>query len=193
MNDKKKLRILFKSIRSSIDREYKSNADIKICTQFINSVIFSEAELILIYVSVGSETDTMNIIKYSLSHGKRVAVPLCIGYEMIFYEIKNINELIIGRFGIPTVDGGNNLIVKSFDNAVCVMPGLSFDRSGGRLGYGGGFYDRFLSKNKVKTVAFSYERCICDRIPQDTYDIKVDYLITENYILKTLKQGGFYI
>ena len=180
VTEKKKLRILFKSVRNGIDAECKRNFDISIFTRLINSDVYHSASLILTYISFGSEADTTELIKYSLSLGKRVAVPYCSGNQMDFYEISDINDTVSGRFGIPSVKTGNNQLITDFNDAVCIVPGLSFDMKGRRLGYGGGFYDRFLPDKKIRTVALSYERCLCRSIPTDKYDISVSDIITEN-------------
>lgn len=180
INEKKKLRTLFKSIRNGIDFDSKAQFDASIFTRLINSDFYKDSSLILTYISFGSEADTTEIIKYSLLNGKRIAVPHCIGDKMDFYEIFDFDELIIGRFGIPTINPGNNRLITEFDSTICIVPGLSFDLNGGRLGYGGGFYDRFLSDKNIHTVAISYERCLYKTIPSDKFDISVSDIVTEN-------------
>lgn len=159
----------------------------------INSKFYKSADLLLTYVSVGSEADTRKLIEYSIKKGKRVAVPFCKGKEMQFYEIGGLDELIEGKFGIPTVNTGYTLPVNNFENALCIVPGLCFDLYGNRIGYGGGFYDRFLEKHKVPTAALTYERCICSKIPSDSFDVRINRIITENYIKETLdKEASTY-
>ncbi len=181
INNKKSIRKLYKSIRNSIDESKKTESDRRIFTRFINSPDYQNSDLILIYVSFGSEADTKDIIEYSLNNNKRVAVPHCDEKNMSFFEIKTLEELKTGKFGIPTVETGNNLPVNSFENALCVVPGVCFDLKGNRVGYGGGFYDRFLCEHKIPTVALTYEICLCDNIPYEEYDVKIDALVTENY------------
>ncbi len=188
INNKNKLRSIYKSVRNGIKNPLKNNLDSRIFTLLVNSDLFKNADLILSYVSFGSETDTRHLIDYALGIGKRVAVPFCNGKQMIFYEISSLNELVDGKFGIPTVNTGNTLPVENFDNALCLVPGLCFDLKGNRIGYGGGFYDRFLGKNRVTSVALTYERCICSNVPCEQFDIKTDFILTENFILKTLSK-----
>ena len=193
IKSKQILRTLYKTVRNGIDASTRTDCNSRMFTMLINSEIYSKSELILIYVSFGSEADTRNIINHSLCIGKRVAVPFCSGNEMTFYEINDLNELIIGKFGIPTVNTGYNLPVDDFKNSLCVVPGVCFDLYGNRVGYGGGFYDRFLEENKIATVALSYERCIVEQIPYEPHDIRIDYVITENYIRETLcKEASTY-
>lgn len=193
INSKNTLRSVYKSVRNGIEEQLKVNYDYRIFTLLVNSDIFKNADLILTYVSVGSEADTRRLIDYSIKKGKHVAIPFCKGKEMFFYEIGGLDELTEGKFGIPTVNTGYTLPVDSFHNALCIVPGLCFDLTGNRIGYGGGFYDRFLDKHKVPTVALAYERCICSKIPNDAFDVKTDNIITENYIKETLcKEASTY-
>lgn len=180
INEKKKLRTLFKSVRNGMEDKLKKEFDTSIFIKLVNLNFYNDSPLILTYISFGSEADTAEIIKYSLSIGKRVAVPHCADNQMHFYEISDIDELVTGRFGIPTVNPGNNRLVTEFDDALCIVPGLSFDLNGGRLGYGGGFYDRFLSDKNIRIVALSYERCLCKSVPSEEFDISVSDIITEN-------------
>lgn len=179
--DKKSLRKLYRKIRKSISHIQKSDFDKRIFTSLINSDLFKSSDLILVYVSVSDEADTLNLIEYSLNNNKRIAVPVCENKNMYFSEIHSLNELSEGEYGIPTVKNGNNIPVKLTADTLCVVPGLCFDKSGCRIGYGGGYYDRFLSSNKIKAVGLCYERCLCNSINPDTYDVSVDYILTENY------------
>lgn len=178
------LRKLFKSVRNCITAEEKADYDSRIFTSFINSPIFLNASLLLIYVSFGSEADTLNIINFALKSGKRVAVPFCNGDLMEFYEISSTENLSEGKFGIPTVFPDENKRINDFDGTVCVVPALSFDMSGNRLGYGGGFYDRFLCDKQILTVGLTYERCLCHFLPAEEHDMKINFILTEYRFVK---------
>lgn len=177
---KNQLRELYKSVRHSITTEEKNEYDRRIFTRFINSVLYRTSGTLLIYVSFGSETDTINIIKYALNDGKTVSVPYCSGNEMQFYAIESVEDLVKGRFGIPSVIPDSYKLIKDFSNSLCLVPALSFDKSGNRLGYGGGYYDRFLSEKNIISVGICCERCIDSALPAEKHDIKVNFLLTEN-------------
>lgn len=181
---KKKLRALYKSVRNGISESEKKKADTCIFTRFVNSDLFADSEIILIYISVGSEPDTLKLMDYSLRNGKRVAVPHCIGLNMNFYFIESTDCFVDGEFGIPTVIPENENLVFDFKNTVCVVPALSFDRFGNRLGYGGGYYDRFLYDKNFPTVGLCYERCVATVLPAEEHDIRVDYILNENRLTK---------
>jgi len=183
-------RILYRKIRNSISETEKRTFSARIFSELINSDIYASADTLLVYVSVGSEAETMNIIEYSLNNNKKVAVPVCVEKEMCFYEITSLNDLRIGRFGIPTVDLTVNRKIINFENTLCIVPALCFDFNGYRIGYGGGYYDRFLSEHNVNTVGLCYERCLCDKIPIDEFDISVDYILTENKLRNSGTKGG---
>ena len=176
--NKQELRIQYKSIRNSVIN--KSDFDRKISEYFINSPFFHNSDIYLCYVSVGSEVDTSYIIDKLLSNGKKVAVPNCKDGIMDFFEIKSTDELIEGAYGIPTADVNNAVRITCFDNALCIVPALSFDKSGFRLGYGGGYYDRFLFDKSIISLGLSYEDCICESLPAEEHDIKINSVLTEN-------------
>ncbi len=180
MIKKKENRKHYKIIRKSITKEEKRCFDRRIFTFFINSVLYKKADKLLIYVSVNGEVDTLDIISRALSDGKKVAVPYCSGKEMKFLVINSPDDLSEGEFGIPTADPERCEFVSDFNNTLCIVPGLSFDVKGNRLGYGGGFYDRFLCAHPVDTVGLCYERCLSESVPTEKFDIKINYVLTEN-------------
>ncbi len=176
--NKKDLRIQYKIIRNSIVN--KSEADHKIAEHFINSPFFHDFDIYLCYVSIGSEVDTSIIIDSFLSMGKRVAVPHCKNGVMHFYEITSAEYLVDGAYGIPTADINISKKITDFTRALCIVPALSFDKSGHRLGYGGGYYDRFLCDKTIDTLGLCYEKCISERLPAEEHDIKINSVLTEN-------------
>lgn len=177
---KSELRKLYKSIRNRISPSEKNTFDNRIFTLFINSELYKKAEKLLFYISFGSEVDTVSLIDYALKDGKNVAVPYCNGNKMEFYAIDSLDCLTEGRFGIPTVVPCEERLVRDFAGYICVVPALSFDKSGNRLGYGGGFYDRFMSSQNIPAVGLAYERCIHSELPAEEHDMNVDYILTEN-------------
>ncbi len=180
MTDKKQLRRIFSDIRKSFSEEEKYNSDNKIFTKFVNSSFFNNFNKYLIYISVNNEVDTMNIIRYLLDNNKKIAVPYCCGKEMDFYYINSTDDLIEGRFGIPSVDINISEKVTEFNETLCIVPALAYDVSGYRLGYGGGYYDRFLSENNIDTLGLCFEKCITDNLPHEYFDIKIDCVLTDS-------------
>lgn len=180
VSDKKALRQHCKAVRNSIRCCEKAEMDERIFSLFTASDFFNNFSTFLIYVSFGSEADTRCIIDFALKSGKRVAVPYCRGENMLFYQINSLNDLIRGAFYIPTVDISKAVEITDFSDSLCIVPALAFDLSGNRLGYGGGYYDRFLSQNRVPTLGLCYEKCIISQIPAESFDIKINCILTEN-------------
>ena len=177
---KKQLRSHFKSVRNSVSSEDKAVFDQRIYQNFVNSPFFNDFDIYLCYVSVGSEVETVNIINSLLSKGKRVGVPYCEGKTMHFYEIKSTDELISGTYGIPSVNVETAEKIVDFSNTLCIVPALAFDKKGFRLGYGGGYYDRFLSSHTVDTLGLCYEYCLSEALPAEPFDVKIRCILTEN-------------
>ena len=172
---KEDLRKKYLNIRRNIDLSDKVEYDKDIFKKVINLQEYIESKLILTYVSLKDEVDTLKLIEYSLSIGKKVAVPKCIGKEMKFYLIDSVSDLKEGDFGI--LEPINDNILDNFESSICVIPGICFDRKGNRIGYGGGYYDRFLSTYNGLKIGITYKECICDKIDRDKYDVKLDKVI----------------
>lgn len=166
-----------------MDKSYQKECDEKIFLKLINSVGYKNADTILCYISTDIEVDTRKFIKQALKDGKKIAVPKCFNDGiMIFFEINSLNNLIRSGFGIDEPDENihRRIDENEINDALCIVPALSFDKNGMRLGYGGGFYDRFLSTYRLNAVGICYSSCITDRIDAQAYDIKIKNIITEN-------------
>lgn len=179
MMNKNDMRDFYLKIRKTITGNEKNEFDNIIFTQFINSFFYHNFDRFLIYISVNHEVETSEIIQFLIDNNKKVAVPYCSGRNMDFYYIKSFNELIEGKFGIPSVDITAAKKAENFNETLCIVPAVSFDNNGNRIGYGGGYYDRFLNKNQLTTLGLCYERCISENIPNENFDIKTDYVLTE--------------
>ena len=184
--NKTEARKIFSQKRKSISLEDKLIKDRKIFDNIINSHILNDFEKILCYVSVKDEPDTRVLIDYLIKNDKNIYIPHCIASEMKFYKLDDVDKLIDGAFGIPTVDISSENSLENFKKSICIVPALSFDSNGYRLGYGGGFYDRFLSDKEIFKLGISYEICLTAELPRDDFDISVDALITENNIIRKL-------
>lgn len=183
MNEDIKIKLRRKIIkeRKSILKSEKEQMDTKIAENLVNSGILTNAKQVLIYLSTEIEVDTSKIIDYCLEKSINVAVPRCVGLrKMDFYPFDKNTQLEKSKFGIFEPFENKENIIKNFDNTICIVPGLSFNKKGFRLGYGGGFYDTFLYENPdLKTIGICYKRHIINNIPIGEYDKKVNYIITE--------------
>lgn len=168
------LRKKYKEKRDNIKN--KVTKDNLIYQKVINNKDILSSKTLLIYISINSEVDTIKIINYFLNT-KNIAVPKIIDNNMYFWNVTNLNELTSGKYNIP--EPTNENIVTDFDNAICIVPGICYDKKNYRVGYGKGYYDRFLSKNKIKTIGLCYKECMIEKIDNDKYDYKIDEVITE--------------
>lgn len=168
------LRKKYKEKRDNIKN--KVTKDNLIYQKVINNKDILSSKTLLIYISINSEVDTIKIINYFLNT-KNIAVPKIIDNDMFFCYVTNLNELTSGKYNIP--EPTNENIVTDFDNAICIVPGICYDKKNYRVGYGKGYYDRFLSKNKIKTIGLCYKECMIEKIDNDKYDYKIDEVITD--------------
>jgi len=176
------------SIRRSLSSKEVKERSEKIRELFFNFPLVKRANLILFYLSLADEVQTEHLIRDTLRMGKRVAVPRVKKEKrkIIPCELNNYDEeLEDGPWGIlqPKIEC-KRVNIKEID--VVVVPGVVFDEKGHRLGFGAGFYDRFLEllPSTTKTVSLSFEVQIVKKVPSLPHDVPVDYIITEKRIIK---------
>lgn len=143
---------------------------------------------LFIYVNFRSELETLELIDRCLSQGKRVAVPLVDAstVNMIPLLIEDPGkDLVPGYYGIPEPDPQKCLRVSAREIDAVVIPGSVFDIHGGRLGYGGGYYDRFLvnDASQAKRIGLAFEMQVVEKVPVQPHDQPLDILITEKRIV----------
>lgn len=175
-----------REIRSNMSAQTKAQLDNKLKERLINDSVFKAADIIFAFVSKDIEVNTHEIIKHCFAHSKRVAVPLCNASEnsMDFYCITSFDDLVQGCYGISQPNPKKCKKVCDFSSAICLVPGLAYDRNGFRVGFGKGYYDRFLTDFPGTTVGLCYSCCIEDELPRSLYDRSVDLVVTEKYTLK---------
>lgn len=157
-----------------------------ILDSFIRLPEFNSSRCILLYAAKGSEVHTDGIIKSALSLGKKVAMPLTIKGErrLELYEIKSEGELSLGAFGILEPPALPERRVDPSQVDLAVVPGVSFDLRGHRLGYGKGYYDSLLPRIKGVKVGLAYCVQLAERIPNEPHDVPVDILVTEEKAIR---------
>lgn len=182
--NKKIIRKEITKLRNGLKLEDKKILDKKIFNFLIRSDFYKKSKRIFIYVSYKNEVDTKEIIDYSLKNDKMIYVPK-INVEdktMKAVRIHSLNELSVNKYGILEP----NIVDKDcIDLDLIVLPGIAFDKVGNRIGYGGGYYDKYLAalEYKVDKVALAYGFQVIDNIEVEEHDIKVDYVITNNEII----------
>lgn len=185
-DEKNLIRKQMKQLRADMTRTERFEKSMQIFEKLITVPEFKRADRIYTYVSMDNEIDTIMLIDYSLSLEKRVFVPRVSGKDMEFYEISDISELNPGYMGIYEPDINGREPDYSRTGFMC-MPGLAFDKSHNRIGYGGGFYDRYLSvENKLYKAALAYEAQLLESIPAQDGDVRPDMIVTEENIYRKL-------
>ena len=182
--DKKELRSYIKTKRKSV--ENKAEKDSLVAQNLLSLDEIKKADTVLCYISLDDEICTDEIVRVLLDSGKRVGAPYCVDNNGIldFYYITDFDDLRIQSFGVrePVIEKCKK--VTSFDNTIIILPGLCFDSNGNRLGYGKGYYDRFLQIHSLISVGLCYNSLIVKKVPTDMYDKKADIIVTENDIIR---------
>ena len=155
-----------------------------ITNKLINTLDYLNANTIAIYKNLDSEVNTSDLIDYSLNIGKEVLLPKVIDDDLYFYKYNKEDILIKSNFGIlePTAKINNLVDINNID--LIIIPGICFDKYKNRLGFGKGYYDRYLMNSNIKKIAICFEEQILknDIIPTNKYDIKMDIIITNKNI-----------
>jgi 5-formyltetrahydrofolate cyclo-ligase len=184
---KKTLRELYKAKRQLLSKEEKEHLDRSITEHVLKLYKYKQCKLLLTYVSTAIEVDTRALILQGLRDGKKVAVPRCVPEtrEMEFYYIKSLEDLKKGAFSVDEPNPQTCIKVEDFRDSFCIVPGLCFDTKGYRLGYGKGYYDRFLSIYDGDKIGICYTSCVRTHLYHGRYDCRVDMVVTEKYISRT--------
>lgn len=172
---KKSLRDYAFSLRKKIIN--KKDLESKIRNYILNNNKVLESNNILIYISKDLEVDTKVLINDLWKLNKNIYVPKVENNIINFYNINSFNDLVIGSYNI--LEPITNIKYKYNKNDCIIVPGLLFDKNNNRLGYGGGYYDRFLKDNNLYKIGICFSHFIIDKLPNEKYDIKMDEVITE--------------
>lgn len=165
--------------RKKLNREEKFKKDETIYKKFIALSIKSEFKTLLCYVSAEIEVDTFGIIDYCFENNIKVAVPRCIDDGIMkFFYISSVDDLEKGKYGIYEPKSYCSEYLPD-DKSLCIVPALSADLNGYRIGYGKGYYDRFLSDYKGKSVVLGYKENLKSELPIGEFDRKCDLIITD--------------
>lgn len=176
---KKELRKQLLAERRELEKSYREKRDVLIYNKLMSCPEIAAAKTILTYISTEIEVDTIRFIEKMLKSGKTVAVPKCEGRDMRFIRIESLSDLEKGAFGIPEPSDGEE--IADFSDSVCITPALSFDEKGCRMGYGGGYYDRFSAKYTGVSIGICYEGFIREIITEE-FDRPVNIIVTEEKV-----------
>ncbi len=184
--EKQRLREERLAAREALSEQERSVLDDRITQKLLATSEYAEATTVLTYVSVLSEVSTRMFIEYALRDGKTVAVPRCLpGHCLEFVAIASLEQLVAAPFNL--LEPAKELPALTEDqknNSICIVPALLVDAKGYRLGYGAGFYDRFLSTYPGKKICLAYQQSLSrTTLPHTAFDVAVDLVITESEVL----------
>lgn len=178
---KKAIRKKIFAKRKEITREEVETLSRAIAKKAAGLESFQKADRIYAYADYNHEVMTGFLIEEAWRQGKQVAVPKVVGETMVFHKLTDFSQLKSGYYGIPEPESGE---IADWEDAFMIMPGVAFDPKNHRVGYGGGFYDRFLEKHPhVKTMAVAFEFQIMEEVPFEPTDIFPECIVTEKRVL----------
>ncbi len=180
--ERKSLRSLLLEKRDNTSFDFMKIASEKIQKKIKKINAFRNAQKIGVYYPIGSEILTQDIIQELLSNGKDVFLPKVMGEKMEFRKITDFSSLEKGSFDI--MEPKDDCQIDN-DLEVVIVPTVGISPIGVRLGYGHGFYDRFLAEHKSVTISLTLEKQIVKNIPKSEHDIIIDWIISEDQILET--------
>ena len=174
--DKKELRRQIREQKRAMSEEEIVAASERLGELFLNCPQYKDAKTIYGYLPYNQEVRTVPMLEQAMKDGKRVAVPKCYGEEMRFIYMEDLSKVEKGYANIPEPVADEP--VAQDPAALVLMPGMAFTRDGKRMGYGGGFYDKFLAAEPDHpTVALCYAFQMVEDLPTEDYDIPVDCVL----------------
>lgn len=179
---KNQLRAQYKARRRELEPAQKAKMDAKIVAAFTSLVSYRYAETLLLYYPRADEVDIRPLITAALSAGKRVALPRCKNAgQMDFHFIESEKDLVPGTFGLTEPKESCPIFdfEKEGKGVLMVVPGLAFDCEGYRLGYGKGYYDRYLENRKITCAGLVYADFVTQHLPRGRFDLPVHFIVTE--------------
>ena len=177
--EKQRLRQTMRTLEQQLSDKYKAASSRSICAHLLAMPEYQAADTVFCFVGSAKEIDTRPILEHALRAGKRLCVPLCTAPGIMeLRELNSLDDLIPGSYGImePKEDSS---IVDTDDVDFAILPCLTCNHAGQRLGKGGGYYDRFLSHYRSGTVLLCREKLIRDEIPVEPHDYPVPWVLTE--------------
>ncbi len=170
--------------REALSPAVRAARDAKICANILSAATYRYADIVLMYYPIKKEVDLMPLFRAAVAAGKRVAFPKCNAedHSMIFYFVNSEEDFEEGAYGlfepktslapfVPAEADGKNVL--------CIVPAVVYDKRGYRIGYGGGYYDRFFGKFKLASIGVAYEDFILKSVPHGRFDVSVDVVISE--------------
>lgn len=187
---KSELRATLREARRAIPPAEREALSAVICDRAAGLPVFRAAGTVHAYVGVADEVRTLSLLEDAWRGGKRVVCPrIGIGGRLESRQIRSPEDLVAGPRGLRQPDPETTVLVPPGEIDLVVVPGIGFDRQGRRLGFGGGYYDRFLSSTRASRLGLAFSLQIVDRIPQGPGDEPVHWIVTERETIACKGRG----
>lgn len=185
---KKEFRKKMLALRDAAAAEVRAESSKLICENLFKFPLFTESKTVMFFVSFRSEVETLPMIEGAIAAGMRVVVPVTQlenGTLLPSLLLNCEDDLVSGTYGVLEPKPEAVRPIDSLEIDMVMMPGAAFDRSGGRIGYGGGFYDRFIENLRPDVVlaALAFDFQVVDSVPTEAHDRKIHYVITDREII----------
>ena len=171
--------------RAQVDKDAVS---VRIVDRFMHLDEYQDANTVMFYVDVREEVRTRQALPAALASGKRIVVPYCVDGELELFWLENMDELELGMYRILEPKSEMRTIeakrLQPKDLDLIMVPGVAFDRNGGRTGHGKGYYDKLLQHARLDAplIALSFECQLFEKIPAESHDIYMDKVVTEDAV-----------
>lgn len=190
LEEKNRLRRDLLEKRRNLPQSLRREKSALILKVLLSEKVFSDASSVALYFPVNGEADTREIFKKCIDLEKKVFFPKTLGSDLVFLRTRNIEELAPGAFAIPEPPADAER-ARGDELDLVLVPGVAFDFSGNRIGYGKGFYDRFLKDiPRQRRFGLAYRFQVLENIPSHETDVKTGRIITEDGTIDCLKKKG---
>ena len=172
---KRKLREYYKKIRDNINKNVLKEKSFEICETFLTSLEYKNSFNVMVYKNIGSEIQTSLLLQKIIADKSKVFVPKIIGNEISALKINQTSVFKVSKLGVsePICE----IAIDKNEIEIIIVPGIAFDENGFRIGYGGGYYDRFLKDYKGLTIGLCPRECLIEKFEHDEFDISVKKLL----------------
>lgn len=191
MSPKRALRQVVREKRDALSESKRKEKAWQIKKRLFNLPEFKGAHAILFYAAFGSEVPTHEMMQEAIEMGKKIILPITDVEKkhLILREVRDLSSLEKNKYGIPEPSPENTLHYEPGLIDLVIVPGIAFDPYGHRIGYGGGYYDRFLKKLKpsIPKIGIAFDVQVVPKIPKEEYDLPVDKITTESLVINARK------
>ena len=186
--EKKEIRKIIREKKAALSPEFITEYSALLAEEFVKQPFYQASDVLYVYLAYNEEIRTDELVRRAWADGKRVAVPKVLDQGVMeFYYIESFDGISEGYCGIPEPEGDPALLAED-KRFLMLMPGMAYGRDHNRIGYGGGFYDRYLERKlaagaEFTTLALAYDFQILDTIPAEAHDLKVDVVLSLGEII----------